>query len=257
MLTILSPAKSLDFQSSSTSQIHTQPLFQQEALELVEQLRLLAPQDLCQLMKISDKLSSLNAARFQEWQLPFTLKNAKPAALAFTGDVYAGLEATSLDDSALEFGQQHLAILSGLYGLLKPMDLIQAYRLEMGTKFSNTRAKDLYSFWQPLVTAEINKRLEEQRTPVLINLASQEYFKAVNSKQLNKPIITPIFKDWKNGQYKIISFYAKKARGLMARFILQEKIDQPNSLKDFELEGYRFNLSMSEGDSWVFTRKLA
>ncbi len=257
MLSILSPAKSLDFQSPPTSNIHTQPIFQQEAFELVEQLRKLAPQDLCQLMKISDKLASLNAARFQEWQLPFTLENAKPAALAFTGDVYLGLEATSLDDSSLEFGQQHLAILSGLYGLLKPMDLIQAYRLEMGTRFSNSRGKDIHSFWRPLVTKALEERLAEQATPVLVNLASKEYFQAVDTKQLNKRIITPVFKDWKTDQYKIINFYAKKARGLMARFILQEKIDNPESLKDFELEGYHFNSSMSEGDSWVFTRKLA
>lgn len=257
MLSVLSPAKSLDFQSPSSSKIHTQPIFQQEALELVEQLRKLAPQDLCHLMKISDKLGSLNAARFQEWQLPFTLENAKPAALAFTGDVYMGLEATSLDEASLEFGQQHLAILSGLYGLLKPMDLIQAYRLEMGTKFNNSRAKDIYSFWRPLVTKKLEERLAEQTTPVLVNLASKEYFQAVDTKQLNKRIITPVFKDWKTDQYKIINFYAKKARGLMARFILQEKIDNPESLKDFAMEGYCFNPSMSEGDSWVFTRKLA
>ncbi|NLW04087.1 MAG: peroxide stress protein YaaA [Pseudomonadaceae bacterium] len=257
MLSLLSPAKSLDFETPATSQISTQPIFQQEALALVEQLRLLAPQELCQLMKISDKLGSLNAARFQEWQLPFTNENAKAALLAFTGDVYTGLDATSLDDSSLEFAQNHLAILSGLYGLLKPMDLIQAYRLEMGTRFANKRGKDLYSIWQPLVTAEIKKRLAEQDTPVLINLASQEYFKSVITKQLNQPIITPVFKDWKNDQYKIISFYAKKARGLMTRFILQNKIDRPEGLKDFDLEGYHFNKAMSEGNSWVFTRKVS
>ena len=157
MLSLLSPAKSLDFETPSTSQIHTQPIFQQEALELVEQLKLLAPQEICQLMKVSDKLGSLNAARFQEWQLPFTTLNAKPAVLAFTGDVYTGLDATSLTDDALDFVQNHLGILSGLYGLLKPMDLIQPYRLEMGTKFANKRGKDLYSFWQPLVTSSIKE----------------------------------------------------------------------------------------------------
>ncbi len=256
MLSLLSPAKSLDFETPATSQIHSQPTFQQEALELVEQLKLLAPQDICQLMKISDKLGSLNAARFQEWQLPFTRLNAKPAALAFTGDVYAGFDATSLTDDALDFAQNHLGILSGLYGLLKPMDLIQPYRLEMGTKFANKRGKDLYSFWQPLVTAEIKKRLELHQTPVLINLASQEYFKAVNSKQLNNQVVTPIFKDWKNGQYKIISFYAKKARGLMARFIAKNRIDHPDDLKNFDLDGYSYNSTLSEKDSWVFTRKL-
>lgn len=257
MLSLLSPAKSLNFEAPPTSQIYTQPIFQQEALELVEQLKLLAPQDLCQLMKISDKLGSLNAARFQEWQLPFNLENAKAAVLAFTGDVYTGLDAASLDDSSLEFAQNHLAILSGLYGLLKPMDLIQAYRLEMGTKLANKRGKNLYSFWQPLVTAKIKKCLAEQETPVLVNLASQEYFKSVITQQISEPIITPVFKDWKNDHYKIISFYAKKARGLMSHFILQNKVDQPEGLKDFNLEGYCFNKAMSEGNNWVFTRKIS
>jgi len=255
MLSLLSPAKSLDFETPTTSQICTQPVFQTEALELVEQLRQLDPQDICQLMKISDKLGSLNAARFQEWHLPFTQKNAKPAVLAFTGDVYTGLDATTLTDDALEFAQNHLGILSGLYGLLKPMDLIQAYRLEMGTKFANRRGKDLYSFWQPLVTAEVKKALDQQETSVLVNLASQEYFKSINVKQLNRPIITPTFKDWKNGQYKIISFYAKKARGLMARFIIENKVNQPEDLKSFNLDGYSYNLTLSQGDTWVFTRK--
>lgn len=255
MLSLLSPAKSLDFESLPTSQVSSQPVFQQEALELIEQLRELAPQDLSQLMKISDKLASLNTARFQEWHLPFTNDNAKAAALAFTGDVYTGLDATSLDEAALTFGQEHLGILSGLYGLLKPMDLIQAYRLEMGTKFNNKRGKDLYTFWQPLITAEIKNRLAEHTRPVLINLASQEYFKAVDTKLLNRRVITPIFKDWKNDEFKIISFYAKKARGLMARFILEEKIDHPENIKDFKLDGYSFNKAMSEEDNWVFIRK--
>lgn len=257
MLSLLSPAKSLDFETPPTSQISTQPVFQQEALELVEQLRALAPQDLSQLMKISDKLASLNAARFQEWQLPFTHKNAKAAVLAFTGDVYTGLDATSLDNASLEFGQEHLAILSGLYGLLKPMDLMQAYRLEMGTRFNNKRGKDLYSFWQPLVTAEIKKRLAEHTRPVVVNLASQEYFKAIDLKLLNRRVITPVFKDWKKDEFKIISFYAKKARGLMARFILEEQIDHPENIKDFKLDGYSFNKAMSEEDNWVFIRKTS
>ncbi|GLR65191.1 peroxide stress protein YaaA [Marinospirillum insulare] len=255
MLSLLSPAKSLEFETPATSQVYSQPIFQKESLELVEQLRELAPQDICQLMKVSDKLGSLNAARFQEWHLPFTKENSKAAALAFTGDVYTGLDAKTLDDASLEFAQSHLGIFSGLYGLLKPMDLIQPYRLEMGTKFVNKRGKDLYSFWQPMLTVEINKRLEEQETPVLINLASQEYFKSINLKELKKPVITPVFKDWKNGQYKIISFYAKKARGLMARFILENKIDQPDGLKKFDLDGYSFNQTLTEENSWVFTRK--
>lgn len=255
MFSLLSPAKSLDFTSPATNQLASQPIFQAEAQELVEQLRLLAPQDLSQLMKISDQLASLNAARFQEWHLPFTPENAKAAVLAFTGDVYTGLDATSLDTAALEFGQQHLGLLSGLYGLLKPMDLIQAYRLEMGTKFANRRGQDLYTFWRPLLAPAIKQHLDEHAKPVVINLASQEYFKAVDTKVLNRRVITPVFKDWKGTNFKIISFYAKKARGLMARFILENKIDTPKDLQAFTSAGYKFNSAMSSEDTWVFLRK--
>lgn len=257
MFTLLSPAKSLDMETPFSSSLISQPRFLPEAQELIEQLRQLAPQDLSNLMKISDKLASLNAARFEQWHLPFDTKNAKAALMAFTGDVYQGLDAPSLSEAALEFSQEHLGILSGLYGLLRPLDLIQAYRLEMGTKFANLRGADLYAFWRPLVTQAIKQLLDEQDKPVVINLASQEYFKAVDTQALNRRIITPVFKDWKNDNFKIISFYAKKARGLMARFILEEKIDHPSKLQDFNLDGYKFNKSMSEEDTWVFLRKEA
>ncbi|SFX29016.1 peroxide stress protein YaaA [Marinospirillum alkaliphilum] len=255
MLSLLSPAKSIDFETPASSNIHSQPLFLEQAAELVEQLRPLAPQDLCQLMKISDKLGTLNAGRYQQWHQPFTPANAKPAAQAFTGDVYTGLDAPTLNDKALNFGQRHLRILSGLYGLLKPMDLIQPYRLEMGTGFANHRGKDLYAFWQPLLADQINRELAEHQHPVLVNLASQEYFKAVDTSKLQSPVVTPVFKDWKNGQYKIISFYAKKARGLMARFILEQRIDQPEGIKDFSLAGYSFDPAQSKQNTWVFTRR--
>lgn len=255
MLSLISPAKSLDFETQPPVQQHSQPVYQAEAAELVEQLRPLSPQALSDLMSISDKLGTLNAVRYQEWTLPFDLDNAKQAAFAFTGDVYTGLDATSLDQTSLDFGQQHLRVLSGLYGLLRPLDLIQPYRLEMGTRFANQRGKDLYAFWRPLLAKRLAEELATQEQPVLINLASQEYFKAVNSEQLSYRIVTPIFKDWKNDQYKIISFYAKKARGLMCRFQLENQIDHPEGLKDFDLEGYSFNAAMSEENSWVFTRR--
>jgi len=257
MLSVISPAKSLDFETAPATNLYSQPEFLQLSQQLITQLKPLSPQDLSKLMKISDKLASLNAARYQQWQPPFNLENAKQAALAFTGDVYTGLDAKSLDEKALEFGQQHLRILSGLYGLLRPLDLIQPYRLEMGTSLSNPAGKDLYAFWRDTLTTAINQELKKQKTQVLINLASQEYFKALDHKKLDAEVITPVFKDWKNGQYKIISFYAKKARGLMSRYLLDQQIDQPEGLKEFDLEGYAYNSSLSEGNSWVYTRKTA
>jgi cytoplasmic iron level regulating protein YaaA (DUF328/UPF0246 family) len=257
MLSVISPAKSLDFESPPQTRMHTQPGFLEKSQQLIAELKPLSPQDLSKLMKISDKLASLNAARYQEWEPPFNLANAKQAALAFTGDVYSGLDAKSLDTKALEFGQQHLRILSGLYGLLRPLDLIQPYRLEMGTKLSNPEGKDLYAFWKSTLTTSINRELDKQKNRALVNLASQEYFKALDSQQLKAEVITPVFKDWKNGQYKIISFHAKKARGLMSRFILENQIDQAQDLKAFEMEGYSYNAGLSEGNSWVYTRKAA
>lgn len=221
---------------------------------LIEQLQDLAPQDISKLMKISDKLGQLNYARFQSFKPPFTPDNARPAVLAFKGDVYTGLAADEMSDADHAFAQQHLRILSGLYGLLRPMDLIQAYRLEMGTKFANSRGKDLYTFWNSLITDKLQAALDEQAKPVLINLASNEYFKAVNTKALNATVITPIFKDTKNGKVKIISFYAKKARGMMVAYMINNRLTDAEQLKSFDTAGYQFDPAQSDDTDWVFTR---
>ncbi|MCV6588227.1 MAG: peroxide stress protein YaaA [Marinobacterium sp.] len=257
MLIVISPAKNLDYDTPANTTSFTQPDFLNHSQELIDQLRELSVQDIAELMKLSDKLASLNVARYESFSQPFNTGNAKQALLAFNGDVYAGLDAASLNESQLQFSQQHLRILSGLYGLLRPLDLMQPYRLEMGTKFSNQRGKDLYQFWGNLLTDELNRLLAEQPEPVLINLASNEYFKAVKARDLKGRVITPVFKDLKNGQYKIISFYAKKARGLMSRYIIENGLTDVEQLKGFDLAGYRFADSMSEGDSWVFIRDEA
>ncbi|MBB3191226.1 peroxide stress protein YaaA [Halomonas cerina] len=254
MLSVISPAKTLDFETPTTTSRHSQPALLDHSRELVAILRNLSPRHLSELMSISDKLAGLNAARFAEWHTPFTLENAKPAAQAFQGDVYVGLAADSFDDDDNAFAQDHLRILSGLYGLLRPLDLIQPYRLEMGTKLENPRGRDLYAYWKPLLTRELDRAVAESGSPVLVNLASNEYFKAIDTKQLHARVITPVFKDEKNGQYKIISFYAKKARGLMAAWMIRQRLDDPEGLKDFDVAGYRFNAAMSEGSSLVFTR---
>ncbi len=253
MLTVISPAKTLDFDSKPHITIHSQPTFLKQSQQLINELKNLTATDIASLMKLSDKLSGLNAARFQEWQTPFTLDNAKQAVLAFKGDVYTGLDAETLDAKGLEFAQQHLRILSGLYGVLKPLDLMQAYRLEMGTKFANKKGKDLYQFWD----SQLREFLEADPAMddgILINLASNEYFKATQATKLTARVITPVFKDWKNGQYKMISFYAKKARGLMTRYMIDHQVDQPEQLNAFDSDGYRDSEEMSEGDTWVFIR---
>jgi len=251
VLTVISPAKTLDFETTPSTDSYSQPRFLHESQKLINELKQLSTADIASLMKLSDKLAGLNMARFQTWQTPFNLENAKQAVLAFKGDVYTGLDADSLDDDALAFAQQHLRILSGLYGVLKPLDLMQAYRLEMGTQFANKKGKDLYQFWG----SQLRESLESELTDgVLVNLASNEYFKAVEAKKLNARIITPVFKDWKNGQYKIISFYAKKARGLMSRYIIEHRINDPEKMKDFDTDGYRFSPEMSATDEWVFIR---
>jgi len=257
MLTVISPAKTLDYETAPITDISTLPEFTDHAAELIQQLRELSVQDVAALMKLSDKLSALNVARYESWQPVYTTENAKQALLAFKGDVYTGLDAESFNAADLEFAQQNLRMLSGLYGLLKPLDLMQPYRLEMGTKFANSRGKDLYAFWGSIITEKLNEQLAEQGSDVLVNLASNEYFKAVKKKELKARIITPVFKDQKNGQYKIISFYAKKARGLMSRYIIQNQINDPEQLKDFDLEGYRFAETMSEGDTLTFIRDHA
>jgi len=255
MLLVVSPAKKLDFESPLATTKTSQASLLAESEILIERCKQLSPDQIASLMKLSDKLAGLNAARFGEWSLPFTTENSRQAVLAFNGDVYSGLDANSFSDNDFNFAQQHFRILSGLYGLLKPLDLMQAYRLEMGTKLDNSRGSNLYQFWGNIITNELNKALAEQGDDVLINLASNEYFKAVKKKSLNATIITPQFKDWKNGQYKMISFFAKKTRGLMARYIIQNQLIKVEQLKDFDLAGYQYNNDLTQGDDWVFTRK--
>lgn len=254
MLTVISPAKTLDYETPATTQTHTLPKFTEHSTELIGVLNQLSVQDVAELMKLSDKLASLNVARFGSWQPEFSFENAKQAILAFKGDVYTGLDAATLTESQLSFAQQHLRILSGLYGLLCPLDLMQPYRLEMGTKLSNPRGKDLYQFWGSLLTEHLNTLLASEPSATLVNLASNEYFKAVQTKKLNARVVTPVFKDQKNGQYKIISFYAKKARGLMVRYAAEQQISEPEELKAFDLEGYAYNAAASNEKEWVFLR---
>ena len=241
MITVISPAKNLDYESQASTDKFTQPELLEHSEELMTVCRELTPAQISSLMKISDKLSGLNAARFSEWSQPFTINNAKQAALAFNGDVYGGLEASTLTASDLDYAQSHLRILSGLYGLLKPLDLMQAYRLEMGTKLENSRGKNLYEFWGSIIADKLNEVTKAQDAQYLVNLASNEYFKAVDKKALNAQIITPHFKDCKNGQYKVISFYAKKARGMMARYIIENQVTQLSQLKEFTVAGYYFS----------------
>lgn len=254
MLTLLSPAKTLDFDTPPTTSKATQPAFLEHSALLADVLKAYSPDEVGALMKLSPALAELNAQRFYDWRLPFTADNAKAAILAFKGDVYTGLDAYSLNADELSFSQQHVRILSGLYGVLKPLDLIQPYRLEMGTKLNNPRGKDLYAFWGDIITDALNAELKAQQTDVVVNLASNEYFSAVKPKKLNARLITPVFKDEKNGQYKIISFYAKKARGLMTRWMIEQRLDAPVRLKEFNVAGYRFSDEDSRGDTLVFKR---
>ncbi len=253
MLMIISPAKTLDYESPLATETYTQPDFLDDACELIDQLKELEPHQVSNLMSISDKLGQLNAERFRSWHTPFTPDNARQAILAFKGDVYTGLDAESFSEDDFAFAQQHLRMLSGLYGLLKPLDLMQPYRLEMGTKFENKRGKDLYAFWGSKLTKALNELLAAD-DKVLVNLASNEYFKSVQKKDIDGRLVTPQFKDWKNGQYKMISFYAKKARGLMCRYSIQNRITQADDLKGFNLEGYYFSEEQSDNNNWVFLR---
>lgn len=254
MLLVISPAKNLDFETPAKTTQSTTPDFLDEAQLLIDQLRDLAPQDISKLMSISDKLGVLNYDRYQQWSTPFTSDNAKQAVLAFNGDVYTGLDADNFKADDFKFAQKHLRILSGLYGLLRPLDLMQPYRLEMGTKFENQRGKNLYDFWGESITECLNKQLKTLKADVLVNLASNEYFKSVKAKHLNADIVTPVFKDWKGDKYKIISFYAKKARGLMCAYAIKNKITKVEDLKGFDSEGYVFNEAMSTDKEWVFLR---
>jgi cytoplasmic iron level regulating protein YaaA (DUF328/UPF0246 family) len=254
MLMVISPAKTLDFETPPTTKRYTQPQFLNHSQELISQLRDLTPAQIGELMHLSDKLSGLNAARFGSWNPAFTPENAKQALLAFKGDVYTGLDADTLSAADLTYAQKHLRMLSGLYGLLRPLDLMQPYRLEMGTKLANARGKDLYAFWGDRISEWLNEALKVQGDDVLLNLASNEYFSAVKRPALNARVIETEFRDQKNGQYKIISFYAKKARGMMARFVISERISKPKDLMQFDVHGYRYSKEQSSADKLIFLR---
>lgn len=257
MLIFLSPAKSLDYKTPPHITSHTQPAYLKQSETLIKQLRKLSPAAIANLMDLSDPLAALNFSRYADWHLPFTPENAKQAALAFDGDVYDGLAARELSADDLDFAQKQVRILSGLYGILKPLDLMQAYRLEMGTKFANKGGKDLYAFWGERLLNAINAELAEMSRPVAVNLASEEYFKAALGRKINGEVIQPVFEDWKNGRYKIISFYAKRARGLMTRYAVVNRLSEPEGLKDFDYDGYAFEPSASDEKSWVFRRRIA
>ncbi len=254
MLLVISPAKTLDFQSMEKQYSTSFPSFLGLSTKLIDELRNYKAQELESLMSISPKLADLNRERFLQWQLPFTSENSKPAVFAFRGDVYTGLDVDSLTETETLRLNKHLRILSGLYGVLRPLDGIQAYRLEMGTKLENEKGNTLYKFWGDLITNQINNDLIENKYEYLINLASNEYFKSIDKKQIKKPIITPVFKDYKNGTYKVISFYAKKARGFMTRFIIQNQINTIDGLKTFDQANYLFNNDLSTDTELVFTR---
>ena len=257
MLAIISPAKTLDFESAVQNLPFSQPLLTEYSEQLIQICRQLSPAEVASLMSISDKLAGLNVARFAQWQREHTEENARAAIYAFKGDVYTGLEVETLSAEDILFAQSHLRMLSGLYGLLRPLDLMQAYRLEMGTKLHHPQGKDLYTFWGNIITQYLQQALDEQGDNILVNLASDEYYKAVREAQLKSTIIKPVFLDNKNGKYKVISFYAKKARGLMCRYIIQNRLTEVEQLKQFDLGGYRFDDVASNEQELIFKRDLA
>lgn len=257
MLIVLSPAKTLDYDTPATTEVSTKPDFIKRSAELIDILKQMSPDRIASLMHISDPLAALNAGRFAAWSTRFTAGNAKQAMLAFNGDVYEGLNAITFNDKQLDYAQAHIRILSGLYGLLRPLDLMQPYRLEMGTKLANPVGKDLYAFWGDAITEALNRQIAEQKATALINLASEEYFKSVRPKSLAVPVITPVFLDWKGGAYKVISFHAKRARGLIARYAAMKGLVRPQALKTFDAEGYAFDETSSDARSWVFKRRIA
>lgn len=254
MLIIISPAKTLDFETKSKISTYTIPDFLSKSETLIKELQKLSSKELSRLMKISPNLAQLNYERNMVWNVKFTTDNAKQALLAFTGEVFRGIDASGLSNQELEASQSYLRILSGLYGLLRPLDLILPYRLEMGTKLRNPKGNNLYKFWGNLLTERINETMTELDKKTLVNLASNEYYKAVNSKQIKARIITPAFKEEKNGEYKTIAVYAKKARGLMTRFIIQNQLSKPDDLKAFDVAGYAYDESMSNEKEFVFIR---
>jgi cytoplasmic iron level regulating protein YaaA (DUF328/UPF0246 family) len=255
MLYLISPAKSLDFDTPVGDVPHTLPQFVAQSSALIHVLKKKSPQQIASLMNLSDALSALNVARYQAWTPEFTPANARQAVLAFDGDVYGGLEARSLKAAQLDWAQQHLCILSGLYGVLRPLDLMQPYRLEMGTALVAGKARNLYQFWGSQIAGFLNDRLAADHTPVVVNLASQEYFKSVDRKALKARVIECVFEEYKAGQYKVVSFFAKRARGLMARYAITHKITTPRKLEGFNLEGYAFDAQASQPDRYVFRRR--
>ena len=254
MLIVLSPAKSLDYKTPVKVKAPTLPEFVSESAKLIAELKKLSPQEVANLMGLSDQLAALNVGRYRDWSKKFTDENSKPAIYAFNGDVYDGFDVKTLNSKAIDFAQDHVRILSGLYGALRPLDLMQPYRLEMGTSFKNARGKDLYAFWGDRVTDSLKNLLEKQKKPVLLNLASEEYFKVLQAKNLECPVISPVFQDGKDGKYKIISFYAKRARGLMARYVVENRITDPADLKGFNLDGYKYVASESKPEKPLFRR---
>ncbi|MCD2513494.1 peroxide stress protein YaaA [Comamonas endophytica] len=256
MLLLLSPAKSLDYESPLPAGLkHTLPPFVAQSAELIEVLRQQTPQSLAALMGLSDKLAALNVARYEAWSPRFSAENARQALFAFDGDVYEGLDAGTLSADDIAWAQEHLAMLSGLYGVLRPLDLMQPYRLEMGTRLENAAGSNLYAFWGARIAEHLNQRLEGEAEPVVVNLASQEYFKSVQLKQLRARVVECVFEDFKAGKYKIISFHAKRARGLMARHAVQQRLTRPTQLQGFAAEGYAFAEAASTPERLVFRRK--
>ncbi len=250
----MSPAKSLDYDTPAGDVPHTLPQFVPQAAELIEVLRPHSPQQIAELMDLSDALSALNVVRYEAWSTKFTAKNSKQAVLAFNGDVYEGLDAKTLKPKQLEWAQDHVCILSGLYGVLRPLDWMQPYRLEMGTPLKNPKGANLYKFWGSQIAQYLNERLAKDKSPVIINLASQEYFKSVDRKALQARVVECVFEDFKGGKYKVISFNAKRARGLMARWAIEHQAKKPEDLLQFNGEGYAFDKAASEPDRLVFRR---
>ena len=255
MIILLSPSKKLYFKNIPEALPYTQPNFLDKSRILIDHAKKLSQSELSRLMKISDKLASLSYARFREFSIPFTLDNAKQAVLAFRGDTYVGVDADSFDDKDLYFAQDHLRILSGLYGLLRPLDLIQPYRLEMGTRLPNQEGSDLYQFWNRQLAESLNALSKGHKTPLVVNLASNEYFKAIDRKRLKIPVLTPAFKEWLNGETKVLGMAVKRARGMMARFIIRNRLETPEAMKDFNDGGYAFQPDTSDEESWVFMRE--
>lgn len=255
MLTVISPAKTLDFETPALTDEFTQPAYLRQSRQLIKQLRKFSADDLSTLMGVSSNIANLNADRFRQWKTPFKPENARQALFAFKGDVYIGLDAYSMNENNIKFAQEHLRMLSGLYGLLRPLDLMQPYRLEMGTRLNTDLGDNLYQFWDNRITDAVNRELKFMDSPILINLASNEYFKSIKTKAIKGDIVTPVFKEYHKGKYQIISFFAKKARGLMSRYIIDHELTDVESIKDFNIEGYAFDEALSRGNDWVFSRR--